>query len=325
MLQSTVDLLEGLVPIERAVVVTGQRYAEMVRSQLPHLPPENLLVEPRALNTAPAMAVATALIKGRHPEAVVVNLPSDHYVGQAAEFRNMITVAATAAAAQPIIVVVGVEPASASIGFGYIERGDAVMSIDKSVIYRVRSFVEKPSQPRAQAFIESGRYLWNANYYTFHVDTFEAALAAHVPSLSGLIWPDEATRGAELMRELYRTAPSISIDYAMTQRAGNICVLPASFNWSDLGDWDQLYAVLASFSADRLGNVVVAPNTRLVLTVDSSRNLIIQIAPRPTVLVGVTDSIVADIGEGLLVARRDDVQQLQAVVAQLAAVDDRYL
>ncbi|MFD8105715.1 mannose-1-phosphate guanylyltransferase [Streptomyces microflavus] len=323
MLQETLVLLDGLVPIERVVVVTGRRYAGLVRAQLPGLPPENLLVEPRALNTAPAMAVATALVRARRPDAVIVNLPSDHYVGQAAEFRATVTAAATCAAARPVIVVAGVVPTSANTGFGYIEVGGGGREAGEPTVHRALSFTEKPSRSLARSFVASGRYLWNANYYTFHVDTFEAGLATHVPRLSGLLWPADGT-GQAFVDGVYATAEAVSIDYALTQRARNLYVVAASFDWSDLGSWDQLYAVLAVRSADRAGNVLVVPDTRLIVTTDSARNLVIQTSPRAIALVGITDSIVVDTSDALMVARRDDLQQVRAVVARLAELDELY-
>ncbi|MFG3487386.1 mannose-1-phosphate guanylyltransferase [Streptomyces sp. NPDC047972] len=320
LLQETGALLDGLVPIERIVVVTGRRYADLVRAQLPELPEENLLVEPRALNTAPAMAVAVALIRTRRPDAVVVNLPSDHYVGQTAEFQNMVTAAATYAAGQPVIVMAGVVPTSPNTGFGYIELGDEGQDGGPPV-RRVLSFTEKPGRCLARSFVASGRYLWNANYYTFHIDTFEAGLAAHVPRLSGLLWPGDGS-GQAFVDAVYADADAISIDYALTQQASNLHVVAASFDWSDLGSWDQLYAVLAARSADRAGNVVVVPDTHLIVTADSARNLVVQTSPRATAVVGITDSIIVDTGEALMVARRDDLQQVRAVAARMAEINE---
>ncbi len=318
MLQETMELLKGLVPLERVVVVTGKPYASLVREQIPGLPPANLLVEPLALNTAPAMAVAAALIRSRDPEAVVVSLPSDHYVGDGAAVQRMIGMAAESADAQSAIVVAGATPKAPSTGFGYVEVGEVVGGSAEIPVHRAISFIEKPPASLAESFFNSGRYLWNANYYTFHVRTFESSLSDYVPNLSGLIWPKQDV--ASFLEKVYESATAVSIDHAMAHRLTNLHVVPVPFEWSDLGDWDQLYRLLAAHSAGTGGNVVAAPDGRLIVAVDSARNLVIQTSARPVGLVGVTDSIVVDTPDALLVAHRDNVQQVRAVTARLAEI-----
>lgn len=372
LLQQTVDRVAGLLPVDRLLVITAGQFVDDIAAQLPELPTRNIIAEPAARGTAPAMGLAAALIKARNPDAVVVNLPCDHYIAEADRFRATVLAAAHAVNDHPVITVVGVEPTAPNTGLGYLELGTDVITVDERTsegpertkktapteptkpteetertegtkpteeteqtgerrVVKVARFTEKPDEATARAFVSSGRYLWNANYYTFHVDTFLASLAEHAPGLHRLLAPVIAAEAAEddairqaAIETLYAQTQTVPVDTAVAEKATNIYAIAADFGWSDIGNWDELHAVLSRGGTDGRGNVVLSPKPQLVIRVDAANNLVFQTTHRPVGLVGVSDSVVVDLDDALLVAQRDQIQDIKRIVDRLTATDASY-
>jgi mannose-1-phosphate guanylyltransferase len=324
LLQQAVDRVVDIIPLDRVLVVTTERFAADVAAQLPDLAPENIIAEPCGRDTAPAMGVAAEIVSARCPDAVVVNLPADHYVADGERFRAALLTAAEAAYDHPVVAVLGVPPTFANTGLGYIEVGADTIEVGDRTLLEVARFTEKPDAATARAFVDSGRYLWNANYYTFHVDTFLASLAEYAPSLYRALAPLRGTADRAAIAQVYATVEAAPVDTAMTEKASNIYVLPADFRWSDVGNWNELYAVLADGWAEPDGTVVVSPRPELIIGIDASDNLVLQATPRPIALVGVRDSVVVDLDDGLLVAGRAQIQDIRQVVERLAEVAPAY-
>jgi mannose-1-phosphate guanylyltransferase len=324
LLQQAVDRVVDIIPLDRVLVVTTERFAADVAAQLPDLAPENIIAEPCGRDTAPAMGVAAELVSARCPDAVVVNLPADHYVADGERFRAALLTAAEAAYDHPVVTVLGVPPTFANTGLGYIEVGADRIEVGDRTLLEVARFTEKPDAAAARAFVDSGRHLWNANYYTFHVDTFLASLAEYAPGLYRALAPLRGTGDVSAIAQVYATVEAVPVDTAMTEKASNIYVLPADFRWSDVGNWNELYAVLADGWAEPDGTVVVSPRPELIIGIDASDNLVLQATPRPIALVGVRDSVVVDLDDGLLVAGRAQIQDIRQVVERLAEVAPSY-
>ena len=305
----TLARLEGVAPRGQAVVVCGARHAPLVRRALRSLPAKNVLVEPQARNTAPAIALATAHVAHRDPQGIVVVLPSDQHVADAAAFRASIA-EAVRVARTGAIVTLGIAPTRPETGYGYIHLG---APLDGSA-RRVAAFVEKPDRATAERYLVSGEYLWNAGIFVFRADVMLAAFARHMPELSAALDRIRAAWGtkrlpAVLKREFVKM-PATSIDYGVAERADNIAVVPSACGWSDVGSFSALPDVRPH---DDLGNVVLGKGA-IVLETSGS---VVMAGDRPVAVVGMTDVVVVDSGDCVLVLPRERSQDVRKVVDEL--------
>jgi len=294
LIASTVRRVEPLCDAEHTLIATGERLLEATRAALPWLPPESFMGEPVARNTAPCIAWATWEAARRDPDAVVMVLPSDHHVADEPAYRAALE-RAVAVARGGAIVTIGVEPTRPETGYGYIEAGDAI----QDDVYRVARFVEKPDRARAEA------------------DVMLAAVRAHLPEVAAALDalaespPDELL---ERTRTAFERFPSISIDYAVMEKAEDLAVVVASFGWNDLGSWQSAWELGAK---DEHGNV--APPDAILA--DARGNLVRDLrtdrSGKLTALVGVEGLCVIQTDDALLVIPRELAQDVRKVVDEL--------
>ena len=315
MIQETADRLQPLVPSERLWVVTGTEHAVEVARQLPVLRSAQLLVEPQGRNTAPAIALAARFIAARDPEAVMVVLPADHVIRDAAAFRQALVAGARAASAHQVMITLGVRPTRPETGYGYIERGARAAEIDGQALYEVAAFREKPDADTAARYVAGEKHAWNAGVFLFRASTILDEIAAHLPELAqALARPDltqPGARGAKALAAAYQQAPSISIDYGVLERSQRTWVLPVDCGWNDVGSWSALGEVQ---TPDSSGNVVVGEAMLL-----DSRNVLVHAAEGPLVaLLGVEDLVVVATRDAVLVCPRSRAQDVRRMVEELA-------
>ncbi len=313
LIQNTVARLHGLVPIERCLVVTHERYVEQTLEQLPTLPPENVLAEPAGRNTAPCIAYAAAVLLRRDPEATMIALPADHVIRNVRRFHEVLRVAVEKAQEPGALVTLGVTPTHPETGYGYIQF-DHAAEFDPEALraYPVRTFAEKPDLATAERFLDSGDFLWNSGMFIWRAATIFDQMQRHLPQVCEAFEPlRHAEAAPEAVRRAYRQTPRISIDYGVMERADNVFVVPGDFGWSDVGDWRAVY----DFSdKDEHGNAL----HNHVIVHDSSRCLV-QADDRLVVLVGIHDTIVVETEDALLICHRDSTQQVKNVVDYLHA------
>jgi len=223
LIEKTFARVEPLVGADAIYVSTNDRYAEKVREFLPRLPPANVITEPSRRNTAPAIALSCAAIG----EATVAVLASDHHVGDEDEFRRVLDRACRFAETHDSLVAIGIEPTEPNIEFGYLELGEEI----EPGVQRVRRFTEKPKREVAEEFLRAGNYAWNASMFIWRTSVFFAEVARVAPAL------------AHVTRERYDEAPSISIDFAVMEKASNVAALRGDFGWSDVGSFEALRRV----------------------------------------------------------------------------------
>lgn len=307
MLEATVERLAGVVPAGNVWVATTPGLAAAVAERLGGRAAERILVEPAQRNTGPAIAAALAALPAPARDGVVAVLPADHRVADVAAFRASLAAALDAAAATDRMVALGVRPRWAETGFGYLELGAPVDGADD--LRAVARFREKPDRATAEAFVASGRHLWNAGIFVFRGSTLLAELARHAPALAAGL----AAMAREPARrdELYRALPALSIDIAVMEKTDRLAALPLDCGWDDLGSWQALYEVLAG---DADGN---RARGRLV-ALDARDNLVF--APEGTVaLLGVEGLVVVHTGDAVLVLPRERAQEVRRLVERLEA------
>ncbi len=313
------ETVERVLPLvggwERIYVASGRAVEQPTRALLgEHLPPQNLLVEPVARNTAPCIGWAAATVARRDPDEVVVVLPSDHHIADEPGFRVALGRAVEAARAGAIVTI-GVVPSRPETGFGYLE-----LAPGEGPVRDVARFVEKPDRRRAEAFVAGGMHLWNAGMFVFRARDMLAAIEAQLPELArGLASFDEAARRGEesaAVEQGFGALPSVSIDYGVMEKLSGIRVVPADFGWSDIGSWEAAWELGAH---DAEGNAEGA-----AIYVDARRNHVVDARsqgarPMTVALVGVEDLVVVQTDDALLVVPRERAQDVKLVVDALKA------
>lgn len=318
LMQSAVNRISKIIPWERIIVVTNELYIKDVKKQLPQVPEQNIIAEPQKRDTAMAMLVGSLFAKQLDPKAVVINIASDHVVQDENEFLRVVRSALAVASEKEYLVTVGITPTFPSTGFGYIKIGEDLRKLDKSLsLFRVKSFTEKPNQATARAFISTGKYFWNANMYVWSVATLEEAFDKYMPKMHQLAKPlgeGSLKNFHKNIKHIYEEAESISIDYAISEKADNLVLIPGDFGWNDVGDWRVVYDLKTK---NLSGNVVLGDGEQVKsLTIDSHDNLI-HTDGRLIALVGVSEMIIVDTPEILMILPKNRSQEVKKIVDRL--------
>jgi mannose-1-phosphate guanylyltransferase len=313
LLQATVRRIQGLVPNERILVVTSERHSGATRQQLPNLPPENVLAEPAARNTAPCVAWAAAHVSARNPNAVMMVLPADPHIGDEAAYRELLTRACDAAA-DAGLVTIGVKPTRPETGYGYIESGAEL----SGGVYKVKRFVEKPDLARAQEFVREDRFLWNSGMFFFRADKVLDEYQRQLPDLHAFAigYREQASSSVAHSYVIARYAEltSVSIDHGIMEKALDIRVVPGSFGWYDIGSWTTAWELAPK---DAEGNAGLAE----VSLVDAKNCYVHTNAGKLVALIGVEDLVVVDTEDALLIMPRERAQDVRRVVDDLTKRD----
>ena len=304
MIQQTLDRCSAWVSAENSWVVTNAVQADAVREQLPSLPAGNVLVEPAARNTAACVGLAALEILRRDPEGIMFVMPADHVIRTDEAFSRAALRAVSIVQQSPeSLVLFGVIPTFPSTGYGYIERGTR-LDTDTPTLFQVQAFREKPQQAVAEQYLRDGRYFWNCGIFCWKAATIMNLLQQYEPELAaGLREIDAAAETPDYPQVLAQKFPllkSISIDYAVLERAQNVCVLEAPFQWDDVGSWLSLPRLNGSDAqgnttdglfagVDTQGCIVRTSDDHLVATL-GLRNLIIVHTPDATLVADAAQS-----------------------------------
>ena len=313
MIQEAVERILPLVPPERISTIADREKTEVIRRHLPGLPGKNLWIEPLARNTAPCLMLATAKIYLEDPETVVAVLTSDHLITQKEKFLKKLRAAADAASRSLDFVTFGIPPTFPSTGYGYIHfsRETPVVHSGEE-FYPVREFKEKPKVEQAVEFLGSGDYFWNSGMFVWRADAFARKLEKHAPGLFPFwgrllkVLKEDDKRG---LLEIFREIPSISIDYALMEKARGVLVEEGDFGWSDVGAWSSLFDI---WPRDERGNALKGDAILL-----DSENCLVYNPGKLTALVGTKDLIVVETEDALLVCRKDLDQKVRDIVESL--------
>ncbi len=313
MIAETAVRNRALVPASRLLVVTTKDQARSVAQALPSIPPGNIVAEPIGRNTAPCIGLACALIAREHPCAVMAVVPSDHVITDPKLYVQTMREAAVVARREHALVTIGIRPRFPETGYGYIVAGTRIAHAGQTRFSRVKQFVEKPPQARAKRMIASGRAFWNAGMFVFRIsdmlDTFRRYLPTLYVDLSRVVTAPPALL-SRAIRDVYERAPSISIDYAIMEKAKNVIVAHGEFPWDDVGSWS---AVADHWRHDDGGNV--ARGT--VVAVESSGCVLANECPGIVGVVGLHDMVVVRTGDALLVCPKDKAQDVKKLVQHM--------
>jgi len=309
LLQLTLDRFRGICPVENVWVVTNARYADTVREQLPEVPAQNVLCEPCRRNTAPCIAYVSWRIKSQDPQANVVVTPSDHVVTNIIEFQRVVRQCLLFTSETDAIVTLGMKPDRPETGYGYIQADLSYNSLRNKEIFRVDSFREKPDLETAMRYIKNKSYFWNAGIFIWKVKTVVNAFRVYMPAMAKIFENLMPYYGTEQEQEQidahYPDCESISVDYAIMEKADEIFVCPSDFGWSDLGTWGSL---LQHSPRDLYGNAAIGQNISLF---DSHNCIVHTSQERKVVVQGLDGYIVAEKDNTLLICKLSEEQRIK--------------
>lgn len=316
LLQQTYDRFLGICPPENILVVTNDRYAPIVKEQLPGLKASQILAEPSRRNTAPCVAYANHVIASRNPNALVIVAPSDHLVMKEEAFKETIRLALEQAAGTDCLVTLGIMPNRPDTGYGYIQFDDAAGTIHPRV-RPVKAFTEKPDHETAVRFLESGEFLWNAGIFVWSLSSIRKAFREFLPDMEDRFMAGGNRFGtpeeAGFIASIYDACENVSIDYGIMEKARNVYTVVSEFGWSDLGTWGSLYNHLPK---DDHGNAAIGEAVKLY---DCSNNIVHAQDDRLMVLQGLDDHIIVSTKDALLICRKNDEQRIKQFVNDLTA------
>jgi mannose-1-phosphate guanylyltransferase len=307
LLQLTYHRFLHVCPPENIYVVTSQDYRELVKSQLPDMTNDQILLEPARKNTAPCIAYASYKIAKKDPEATMVVTPSDHAILKEKTFIRAINKSLNHAFKEDILITLGIHPDRPETGYGYIQY-----HIDNgSEFKKVKTFTEKPQLDLAKKFIESGEFVWNAGIFVWNVKSINKAFQEFLPdiaeSFESISDSYYSAKEKKAIQRAYSHFKIISIDYGVMEKAENVYVLLGDFGWSDLGSWSSLHDIKKK---DTNNNVIEAN----VLLYGTKNSLILGEQKKLIVAQGLEDYLIADTGDVLLICKKDIESEMRRII-----------
>ena len=311
LIQKTFSRLSKIIPIENILILTNEKYNDLVLEQLPNVKQEQVLLEPAMRNTAPCILYASLKIKKQNPNAVMVVAPSDHWIEDEKAFCDNLQQCFDFCANENALMTLGIQPTFPNTGFGYIEFDKS----DANPIKKVSQFREKPDYETAKSFLDSGNFLWNGGIFIWSVKSILEAFEKFQPQMNALFQEGfesyNTTTEAYFINQNYAKSENVSIDYAILEKSKNVFVLPATFDWNDLGTWGSLHEKL---DKDENNNAVV---NATVLLNNSSSNIISTSKEKLVIIDGLEDFIIVDKDNVLLIYPKSKEQEIKGIVAQL--------
>ncbi|NWK56381.1 NTP transferase domain-containing protein [Verrucomicrobiaceae bacterium N1E253] len=315
LLNQTIARLEGLIPRENILILTNTLQEQAVREVASELPPENIFAEPAKRDTAPAVALGTALIAARNPGATMMVLPSDQLITDVEAYQSVMADALSTAENNTALVTIGIKPTWPCPSFGYIERGEPAQLDGPPLTHtpnEVSRFREKPNPELAETFLRQGNFAWNAGMFIWSVPTVTNELAQHTPELADFIQEiSQSTDLAETVKQRFPKLTPISIDYALMEKATRVLNIEASFDWDDVGSWISIAKYLGTQGDNNQTNCELAE-------IDSENNIVFNARKDSKVaLLGVDDLIVVQTDDALLIANRHQADAIKNLTPQL--------
>jgi mannose-1-phosphate guanylyltransferase len=312
LIQQTFKRFARIIDPHNIYIVTNELYRDLIRKQIPEMVDEQIICEPARRNTAPCIAYANYRIYKRDPDAMIVVAPSDHIILKEEIFLQNITTALEAASQNDWLLTLGIRPSRPDTGYGYIQFTEGTVYEQDPHLKKVKTFTEKPNLELAVTFLKCGDFLWNSGIFVWSLKSIMNAFQSFLPDVDVLFKKGidiyETAAEKEFISETYAICKSISIDYGIMEKASNVYVLSVDFGWSDLGTWGSLYE---NIEKNDLGNAVVG---NAVMIYDSKDCIVNMPDDKVVVLQGLTDYIVVESENILLICRKSDEQQIRQFV-----------
>lgn len=325
--QITARRFRKIVPWQKIfVVTTTEAYKKEALKEVPEFVSENIIVEPMRRNTAPAHGLGAVFIHKKDPDAVILNESVDHLVSPLDNYFATLKAAAAAAYSGDWLIAIGIKPTYPNIGYGYIKRGKKFDSFEGKEVFRLDRFTEKPELKLAKKYLASGKYSWNANEFVWRADSYIKALSRFEPKVGKSL--DKISKAIDTSKEKavidneYKKMPEttkegkpLSIDFAVAEKAKNFLTVEADYQWTDIGDWNEVWENLPK---DKSENVIIdgdEPGGEII-SLDTS-NTIVHTDDRLIVIIDVDDVAVIDTKNAVLVCSKSKAQNVKRIVQQL--------
>lgn len=318
--QVTANRFAEVLPWERIYVITvSNDYRDEVLRECPKLSPENVIVEPERRETGPAHGLGALIIQHKDPQAVIMTEAADRIVKPIGRYLDTLIEAARMAYDNKVLIAVGVEPRYPHTGLGHIKKGVKIPTTNDISFYKLDKFVEKPSMELAKEYTESGEYLWNAGQYVWRADSLIAEFNTNAPEIYKNLMEisqhlDSSDKESIITTE-YVKMPSISVDYAITEKSSNFVAVAGDFFWTDIGDWREVWA---NSKKDNNSNVFIQEggSTNEIMSVDTSDTLI-HADGRSIAVIGLDNIVIIDTKDALLVTSKSHAQDVKKIVEKL--------
>ena len=316
MLQITVDRLRKLKSTTEIYIVTKPELYDSIKKNIKNIDPENIVIEPSAKNTAPAIGLVSIKIFQKYKNAIMGVFPADHLIVGHKKFEKSLDNAFRMVKKQNKLVTIGIKPTYPSTAYGYIQYEPN--NENNKIGYHVKTFAEKPHEKLAKRFLKSGDFLWNAGIFIWQVDTLLSSLNNHMPELYDSLFKIKSCLDkSNNFEDIWNNITPTSIDYGLMEKSNNIFVVPAEFEWNDLGSWDALHKFFSKKEGENIirgfGNVM------------DGKNNLIQSNDRFTAIIGLDDIVVVNTEDATLVVKKDMVERVKELVSWLEKKDFKEL
>lgn len=317
LLQLTVERYKKICPVENIFIVTNKEYKHLVQEQVPDLSENQIVLEPCRKNTAPCIAYATYKIYELNKKATIIVAPSDHLILKERAFEQTIEIAIEQVKKEDCLLTIGIKPTRPDTGYGYIQFENVSEGVVHESVKKVKTFTEKPSIDIAKQFIESGDFYWNSGMFVWTAKGVLKAFNEYLPEVDSLfaegIGKYNTEEELDFIEDMYPTCKNISIDYGVMEKANNVCVILADLGWSDLGTWGSLYTHV---NKDEAKNAVIG---KQVFLYDSKNNIVKIEDGNLAVIQGLSDYIVVQTENTLLICKKQDEQKIKQFVQDIKA------
>ncbi|MEI6690184.1 MAG: sugar phosphate nucleotidyltransferase [bacterium] len=316
--KKTYDRALALVPQDHIYIMTNQEYMEDIYRQAPEITSNRIVAEPVKKNTALAMGVIAGIIHVQDKDAVIINLASDHLVGNLEKFKKTVLAAADYAADHDCFVSVGIQPVFPHPGLGYIHRGVRIHDDNGTSVYQVQGFQEKPTSAVATEYLKSGEYYWNANLYTWSSKVILSEFKLLSPILYTHIQNIMACIGKSNYETCFATeyanAPEEAIDTAISEKTKKLVVIPGNFGWSDVGSWNVVHDEVAK---DEAGNALVEREAGADWVRIDTHDSLVSVGRKFVATIGVSDLMIIDTPDALLITKKNRAQEVKKIIEEL--------
>jgi mannose-1-phosphate guanylyltransferase len=312
MLERTIARLDGLVDKDHIWIVTNAEQAELIKELIPEFDTSRFIIEPLGRNTAPAVGLAAVHLHKHDPDAVMIVLPADHRITNIEQFHYCLTSAVEAVHDSPVLATIGIEPTRPETGYGYVQMDTSGVRLRENV-YPVKTFAEKPNLQTARLFLESGEFLWNSGMFVWRADTILKQIREHLPLWGVAFGEIESAIGTpqekDVTRKVFESGKGISIDYGVMEHAPKVAVVRGTFDWNDVGSWDEVWRLMPH---DEDGNAI-----RGNVTLANTHNTCVLGNKKLIAAVGVSNLIIVETEDALMICPLDRSQEVKELVDKL--------